>query len=138
MTTRTKKLVSALIVTMAITGLVFAITPTIVSADAGSLIESGLETAAGDNYEDVSLSTYAGNVIGALLAATGIIFIVITVYAGVMYMTAAGDEAKVKKAKSMIVTSLIGIIIIVGAYAFTTFVVRELSDAASATQTQDE
>ncbi len=138
MTTRTKKLVSALIVAMAITGLVFAITPTIVSADAGSLIESGLETAAGDNYEDVSLSTYAGNVIGALLAATGIIFIVITVYAGVMYMTAAGDEAKVKKAKSMIVTSLIGIIIIVGAYAFTTFVVRELSDAASATQTQDE
>lgn len=76
--------------------------------------------------------------IQALLSATGMIFIGITVYAGIMYMTAAGDDNKVKKAKDMLTTSIIGIVIVVGAYAFTSFVVDRLSEATTTTQPQAE
>ena len=46
-------------------------------------------------------------------------------------MTAAGDESKVKKAKSMLVTSVIGIIIIMSAYALSQFVIGQLTDAVT-------
>ncbi len=47
-------------------------------------------------------------------------------------MTAAGDEGKVKKAKSMLVTSVIGIIIVMAAYALTFFVIDQLGGAIEA------
>jgi uncharacterized membrane protein len=69
--------------------------------------------------------------IRTLLAATGIIFLFIAVYAGILYMTAQGDENKVKKGKSMLSSAIIGLVIIVGAYAITRYVVDALSEAAT-------
>lgn len=104
-------------------------------AQVGVSISSGLQDAAGQSGYDTggNLPTFIGNIISALLAFTGMIFLVITVYAGVMYMTAAGDEGKVKKAKSMLSSSIIGLLIVIGAYAFTSFVVEQIGDAADAT-----
>ncbi|PIR92378.1 hypothetical protein COU01_01910, partial [Candidatus Falkowbacteria bacterium CG10_big_fil_rev_8_21_14_0_10_44_15] len=52
----------------------------------------------------------------------GIIFLVLVLYAGFLWMTAAGNEDQVTKAKSILTTSIIGIVIIVAAYAIVTFV----------------
>ena len=49
------------------------------------------------------------------------------IYAGVLWMTAAGNEGQVTKAKNIIITSVIGTVIIAAAYAITNFVFDALS-----------
>ena len=58
----------------------------------------------------------------AFLGILGVIFIVLMVYAGYNWMTASGDQAKVDKAKDTIFRAIIGLIIVVGAYAIWNFV----------------
>lgn len=109
------------------------------TSSATSLISEGLQNAGEGVYsEELTVSTFVGNLIRTLLAATGIVFLIITVYAGVLYMTAAGDTEKIKKAKGMLTSSVIGIIIIVGAYAITTYVIDAISTAATQTSAPTE
>ncbi|MEK7067957.1 MAG: hypothetical protein AAB956_03090 [Patescibacteria group bacterium] len=60
-------------------------------------------------------------VINGILGLLGIIFLVLVLYAGFLWMTAAGNEDQVGKAKNILTTSIIGIIIIVAAYAIVKF-----------------
>lgn len=109
------------------------------AATATATISEGLDTAAGESYStELTLTVFIGNMIRTLLAATGIIFLIITVYAGILYMTAQGDESKVKKGKSMLTSAVIGLIIVVGAYAITRYVVDALAQAATVTTTEEE
>lgn len=55
-------------------------------------------------------------VINMMLGLLGLIFIILLIYAGFIYMTAQGDEKKVTKAKDTIKNSVIGVIIILFAY----------------------
>ena len=71
---------------------------------------------------ETGLSTITGAVVGAVLALVGVIFLALMVYAGYNWMTARGEEEKVEKAKDTITRALIGIIIVVGAYAIWRFV----------------
>jgi len=116
----------------------FSLAPhTALAQTATSLISTGLENTGSTAYSstDLTVSGFIGNLIKALLAATGIIFLVLTVYAGVLYMTAAGEPDKVKKAKSMLTSAVIGLVIIIGAYAISSYVITALSTAATATAT---
>ena len=97
-------------------------------------ISQGLDDAAGDSYStNLTLTVFIGNMIRTLLAATGIAFLIITIYAGILYMTATGEPDKIKKAKGMLTSSVIGLVIIVGAYAITQYVVTALAEATTAT-----
>ena len=104
---------------------------------AASAIISGLDDSAGAYNENLTLTVFIGNLLQALLTATGILFLVLTVWAGIIYMTAAGDDTKIKKAKNMIVSSLIGLIIIVSAYALTSYVIEAIATASEASTTTD-
>ena len=53
------------------------------------------------------------------------------IYSGVLYLTAGGEKTKIEKAKSLITTSVIGIIIIVAAYAIANFVIDAIGGAVS-------
>ena len=101
-----------------------------------STISQGLDNTAGGTYDtNLTATVFIGNLIRTLIAATGILFLVITVYAGILYMTAMGDDSKIKKAKGMLTSSVIGIVIVVGAYALTSYVVTALSQATAPTAT---
>lgn len=118
---------------------VFFVSAQLVFAQSGAtdLITKGLvDTNASVGYATTPLPVLIGNVIKTLLGIVGVIFLVLTVYAGVLYMTAGGDTTKVDKAKKMIANSLIGLVIIIGSYAFASFVVTELGKAASANQAE--
>lgn len=80
--------------------------------------------------EPTPLPTIIGNFIKILLSALGIIFVVLTIYAGFLYLTARGDESHVEKAKGTLQTGVIGMAIILSAYAITSFVVNYLTVAA--------
>lgn len=78
-----------------------------------------------------TLPELIGNIIAVLLSVLGIIFVVLVVYAGFLYLTAAGDTDKVKKAKTLLTQSVIGLIIIVAAYAIAAFVIDALTEVAA-------
>ena len=77
------------------------------------------------------LPTIIGNLIAVLLSVLGIIFVVLVVYAGFLYLTAAGDDEKVKKAKKLLTQSIIGLVIIIAAYAIASYVIDALSEVAT-------
>lgn len=71
----------------------------------------------------------AARIINVALGLLGIIVLVIVLYAGFQWMTAGGDAAKVEEAKARLRNGIIGLIIILSAYAITAFVVRSLTEA---------
>ncbi len=75
---------------------------------------------AGTTQSDVS--TVIGTVINTALTLVGLIFLVLMVYAGYLWMTARGESDPVDKAKKIIAGSIVGLVIVLSAYAITAFV----------------
>ena len=67
-----------------------------------------------------------GTLINSAVGLLGVVSIVLLVYGGGMWLTAAGSPDKVGKAKKVIISTVIGIIIVGLAYAITTFVLSQL------------
>jgi ABC-type nickel/cobalt efflux system permease component RcnA len=69
------------------------------------------------------MDSMIGNIIKIVLSFLGIIFLVLIIQAGYLWMTAQGDQAKVQKAKDIMERAVIGLIIVVGAYAISEYVI---------------
>jgi hypothetical protein len=67
------------------------------------------------------------NIILPAFSIVGIIFLLLTVYAGFLWMTAGGKEAQVAKAKTILVSSIIGAVIVGASYAITNFIFNSIS-----------
>lgn len=80
----------------------------------------------GKSTGKTDLPTMIGNIINVLLGTLGIVFVGLVIYAGILYMTASGDNDKVKKAKTLLTQAVIGMIIIVAAYSISAFVIGQL------------
>lgn len=74
-----------------------------------------------------NLGTIAGTAISGILSLVGVIFLVLMVYAGIIWMTARGEETKTENAKKTIIASVIGLFIVVSAYAITKFVTSKIN-----------
>lgn len=61
--------------------------------------------------------------IGLVLTFVGVIFLILIIVAGFKWMTARGNEAEVEKSKKILVQSIIGILIVLAAYALSYFIV---------------
>ena len=68
------------------------------------------------------IATFLGSFAGAALALSGSIFLFLIIYGGIIIMTAAGNQEKVKKGKDIITWAIIGALILGGAYAITSLV----------------
>lgn len=79
------------------------------------------ETATGDQ-----LPARIGAIIKIILGLLGIVVVLIVVYAGFLWMTAGGDPDQTKKARGWIIDAVIGLAIILSAYAITDFVIGKL------------
>lgn len=66
-----------------------------------------------------NLSEIIGNVINVALSLIGLIFLILMVYAGLLWMTARGEDEQVNKSKKIITASIIGLVIVISAYAIT-------------------
>ena len=69
-------------------------------------------------------------VIKTFLSLLGIIFIILILLGGYNWMTAAGEEEKVRKAQETIRRAIIGLAIIIAAYSITYFVFKNLGGTA--------
>ncbi|MBI4250672.1 hypothetical protein HY622_03730 [Candidatus Uhrbacteria bacterium] len=79
----------------------------------------------GEGNEPYSLPVVIALIIQFNLGALGMIFTIRLVMAGFHWMGAAGEEKKVKEAQDAIKNSIIGIIVVVAAYAITNFVLNK-------------
>jgi len=77
-----------------------------------------------------SVDSIVANIISIFLGLLGIVFVVLLIYAGFQWMTAEGNEEKVEKAKATITRAIIGLAIVIAAYAITYFVFNSLNSAA--------
>jgi hypothetical protein len=112
--------------------------PVFVSAqglkDAGKILDKAADTSKTGLSAD--LATTISTVIKAVLALVGTVFLVLTIYAGILWMTAQGNEEQVSKAVGIIKASVIGMVVIMSAYAITFFVTNKLGGVAGTGSTK--
>jgi len=78
-----------------------------------------------------SLVDMIANIVKTGLTLVGAIALAMLVYGGFMYVTAAGDDSQIKKAKNIIVYAIIGIIVIGLAYSLVAFVIGAFGSSGS-------
>jgi hypothetical protein len=76
---------------------------------------------------DVDIPTVLGRIIKTFLGMVGAIALLAFVYAGVLYLTAAGREDAIRTAKDTMIYGFLGLVIIFFAYAVTSFFFKALS-----------
>ena len=100
----------------------------------------GFDGTEGDAPSTVAkdLPTAIGQIVGAVLAFIGVLFLGLMIYGGFTWMTARGNDQDVEKAKDLIQAAVIGLVIILAAYAITSYIGTALSSTPTtppATQT---
>lgn len=90
-------------------------------------IQSSIKLGSGDVRQT------AARIINVALGFLGIIAVVIVLLGGFKYMIAGGNEEKTTEARKLIVSGIIGLAIILSAWAITSFVISRL---VTATQEQ--
>lgn len=83
----------------------------------------------GNNKTDVRV--IIANFIKVILGFLAAIFLVLIVFSGFRYMTAAGNEDQTKKAVAQIRDAVIGLLIVIASWALTAFILRLLSRAVA-------
>ena len=79
-----------------------------------------------NNYSSNFLQSKAGQIVGTVLSFVGVLFLILMIYAGILWMTAQGNDQQVAKAKGLLINGVIGLIIVFAAYAITSFIGQEI------------
>lgn len=79
-----------------------------------------------------NLNQLIGTIIKTLLGLTGVLFMILIVVAGDLWMTAGGNEEKITKARATILNAAIGLMMVFAAYLATNFLVDVALQAVGA------
>lgn len=101
----------------------------------GFLVFTNFALAQGDTLSNLSdiagkarlnegrdLPTLLGQILGAALSFVGVIFLLLMIYGGVLWMTASGNAQHTDKALNIIIAAVVGLIIVLGSYVLVNFV----------------
>ena len=98
--------------------------------------DSGLNTAAqtsGLATNQISkahdIPTMLGLIVSVVLSLVGVYFFILILYAGFIWMTAAGSTERVAKAKSKLTSAAIGLVIVLSAYTITQYIFQNIINA---------
>lgn len=83
-------------------------------------------------YGEASLSKIIGNIIKIVLSLLGLVAVVLIIVGGFQWMTSGGNEEKIGNAKKLMGAALIGLIIVILAYAIASFVISNLTGVTNA------
>lgn len=70
-----------------------------------------------------SASSFVGSIVNTAISILGLIAMALILYAGGLWLTAAGNDDKVSEAKAIIRTTVIGIVVVGLAYSITAFII---------------
>jgi len=122
-----KKTIFATIIFFGFLALVAA--PVLAKIEIGT--ELGKVAPIADLEGDTDLITTVGNVIKIFLGFLGLIALIIFVYAGFKWMTSGGNDEAIAGAKKLMSAAIIGIFIILIAYAATIYVVNKMTEVTT-------
>ena len=91
-------------------------------ANEGGLGAIGSQAYGENGAPQKNIQTVVASLVKIFLGFLGIIFVVLLIVAGFRYMTAGGDEDKVKGAVKQIRDAIIGLVIVICAYSITVFI----------------
>jgi len=74
----------------------------------------------------VSIQEVIANVIRAVLGVVGSITLLMFIIGGFIWMTAAGNEDRIKLGRNILTWTVLGLVVIFSAYAITEFILRSL------------
>lgn len=92
----------------------------------GNLLESARDKSGYARASETTLASNLGMVVNVVLSFAGVIFMSLMVYAGYLWMTARGNEQQIDKSLAIIKAAVIGMIITVGSYSITNFIVPKI------------
>ncbi len=95
--------------------------------DPTSGLESFAEAAGFTSQGD--LTVIIARLIRTAISFLGILAVVFVLYGGFLYMTAGGNDDKVKRAKKVFTSAIIGLVIVLSAFAIVQFVLSQLTSA---------
>lgn len=83
---------------------------------------------------NIGITTVAPQVIIArliniTLGFLGVIFLGLVVYGGYLWMTSAGDPAKIEKSKKLLMAAVIGLLLIMSSWAIARYIINKLNNA---------
>ncbi len=113
-----KKIIAALLLFM----------PMMASAQAGDL---GINDLAGGVLGTRDLKSTINQILSVILGFLGIIATLIILLGGFKWMTSQGNTDKVDEAKKLIGAGVVGLVIILAAYAITRFVLSSVYNATT-------
>ena len=76
-----------------------------------------------DSSTSNTVEGLVGNIILTLLSFVGVLFLALIIFGAITWMTAEGNDDKVKKATTIITNSVIGLVITLSAYAISYFLI---------------
>ncbi len=117
----------------------------VMAATAMFVLPAAVSTVSAETIDDLQIDVIAEDVgwggtlggmisgiIGIVMGFLGIIAVLIILWGGFIWMTAGGEPDKVEKAKKMIYSGIIGLVIIFAAYAIASFVIDNLGTLTNA------
>jgi len=130
-----KKIIATILSLTSVFALALAVTMPL-QANAASTIgveDLGLSYGAKTGLGTSDVRTTIAKIIKVAMSLLGIVAVVIVLIGGFKWMTAGGNDDQVGEAKKWIFSGVIGLAIILSAYALASFVITQLVDATTGT-----
>lgn len=106
-----------------VVGSVSALTKNIINDNKTTAGQIGA-TGFGERETDANLTARVATIIRVAVTMIGAIIVFYIVYAGFLWTTAGGNSDQVGKAKTMMVQAIVGMAIVLSAYAITSYVIN--------------
>jgi hypothetical protein len=92
-------------------------------------VEVGLNYAAATGLGTTDIRITIANIIRVFLGLLGILAVGLILYGGFVWMTAAGNEENIKKAKKILIGGVIGLLIVLSAFAIASWIISAILEA---------
>lgn len=106
-----------------IIGLIITMTASILSGSIASIVASARESATKTSGQEFFQSLF-----NKVFVWSGVVAVIMIVYGGIQYTTSAGNSAGVAKAKSTIIYSVVGLLVVILAAAIVNAVIGAMPD----------
>ena len=94
-----------------------------VFANAKSEVTSGVSSVNDGNSTD--LPSFITNIVNILLFLAGAIAVIVIIIGGIRYVMSSGDAGQVQAAKNTILYAVVGLVVVIMAYAIVNFVINQ-------------
>ena len=94
------------------------------------LMAVGLKAGGSANIPTTSVDDMVPNLLNAVYFIIGFIAVGMIIFAGIKYLTANGEPGKAKKAMDTIIFSVVGLVIVIIAFALTNFIISRVDSGS--------